>query len=63
MITAPLPVTVRDATAEDMAAIQAIYSFYVTKSCASFEEIPPSVEDMQARRARTLERGLPYLVA
>ncbi len=63
MITAPLPVTVRDATAEDMAAVQAIYSFYVTKSCASFEEVPPSVAEMQARRARTLERGLPYLVA
>ena len=63
MITTPLPVTVRDAQAEDMAAIQAIYCFYVTRSCASFEEEPPSIEEMQARRTRTLERGLPYLVA
>jgi len=63
MITSPLPVTVRDAREEDMAAVQAIYSYFVTRSCASFEEAPPSVEEMQARRRRTLERGLPYLVA
>lgn len=46
-----------------MAAIQAIYSHYVTKSCASFEEVPPTVAEMKARRTKTLERGLPYLVA
>ncbi|HVI51953.1 MAG TPA: GNAT family N-acetyltransferase [Candidatus Sulfotelmatobacter sp.] len=63
MITSPLPVAVRDAQEEDMAAIQAIYSYFVTRSCASFEEVPPTVEEMKARRARTLERGLPYLVA
>lgn len=63
MITSPLPVQIRDATEEDMAAVQAIYSYYVTRSCASFEEMPPSVEEMQARRRRVLERGLPYLVA
>jgi len=59
----PLPVIVRDATEADMEAVQAIYSYYVTKSSASFEEEPPSVEEMKARRRRTLERGLPYLVA
>jgi L-amino acid N-acyltransferase YncA len=58
-----LPVIIRDATPEDMAAVQAIYSYYVTKTCSSFEEEPPSVEEMQARLAKTRERGLPFLVA
>jgi L-amino acid N-acyltransferase YncA len=30
---------------------------------ASFEEAPPSVDEMRARRAAVLKRGLPYLVA
>jgi len=63
MMAHPLPVLVRDAEDRDMAAIQAIYSYYVLRSSASFEEEPPSVEEMKARRLRTLERGLPYLVA
>lgn len=63
MNTTPLPLVVRDALESDMAAIQAIYTYYVTRSCASFEEAPPTVEQMQQRREKTLERGLPYMVA
>lgn len=59
----PLPVLVRDATEADMAQVQAIYTFYVTRTAASFEEVPPTVEEMIRRRAATLERGMPYLVA
>lgn len=59
----PLPVLVRDATEADMAQVQAIYTFYVTRTAASFEEVPPSVDEMIRRRAATLERGMPYLVA
>lgn len=59
----PLPVLVRPATAEDMAQVQAIYSYYVTRTAASFEEEVPSVAEMQRRRAEVLARGLPYLVA
>ena len=58
-----LPLTIRDATAADMEAVQAIYSFYVTRTCASFEEEPPTIEEMRRRLAKTHERGLPYLVA
>lgn len=58
-----LAVVVRDATPSDMAAVQAIYGYYVTRTCASFEEAPPSVAEMEARLAKTRERGLPYLVA
>lgn len=46
-----------------MPAVQAIYSHYVLHDLCSFEEEVPSVEQMQARRAEVLARGLPYLVA
>jgi phosphinothricin acetyltransferase len=59
----PLPVIVRDAVDADMAAVQAIYGYYVTRTAASFEEVPPSCEDMTARLHKILRRGLPYLVA
>jgi len=58
-----LAVHVREATSDDMAEIQAIYSFYVTRSAASFEEEPPGLEEMERRRASLAARGLPYLVA
>lgn len=46
-----------------MAAVQAIYSHYVLHDLCSFEEEVPTVDQMQARRADVLQRGLPYLVA
>jgi phosphinothricin acetyltransferase len=54
---------VRDATEQDMAAIQAIYAGEVLHGIASFEEVPPTTEAMLARRAGVLELGLPYLAA
>lgn len=56
-------VRVRDAQPSDMAAVQAIYAHHVLHGIATFEEIPPSVEEMQSRRAAVLAAGLPYLVA
>ncbi|MBN8939408.1 MAG: GNAT family N-acetyltransferase [Rhizobiales bacterium] len=56
-------VVVRDATAADMAAVQEIYSHHVLHGLATFEESPPSVEEMLARRAAVLGAGLPYLAA
>src|SRR5579859_3086626 len=62
--TQHLPLTIRDATEADMEAVQAIYSFYVTRTSASFEETPPSLEEMRRRLLKTTqERGLPFLVA
>lgn len=61
--TTPLSVQIRDATDDDMAAVQSIYAFYVSRSAASFEEEVPSVEEMKARRAAITARGLPFLVA
>lgn len=54
---------IRDASADDMAAIQAIYAQHVLHSSATFEEVPPALPEMRARREHVLEQGLPYLVA
>jgi phosphinothricin acetyltransferase len=56
-------VRVRDATEPDMAVVQAIYAHYVLHGLATFEEIPPTVEEMLSRRAAVLAKGYPYLVA
>jgi phosphinothricin acetyltransferase len=44
-------VTIRDATADDAAAIAAIYAPLVTDTIVSFEEDPPSAEEMADRIA------------
>lgn len=52
-----------DASEADMAQVQRIYAHHVLHGLASFEEEPPPLEEMLARRAKVLEHGLPYLVA
>jgi L-amino acid N-acyltransferase YncA len=47
----------------DMAAVLAIYAFYVERTASSFEEVPPSLDEMCRRRAEIVRQGLPYLVA
>jgi L-amino acid N-acyltransferase YncA len=54
---------IRDASADDMAAIQAIYSHHVLHGTASFELTPPTLEEMRQRHATVLASKLPYLVA
>src|SRR5690606_30810390 len=54
---------IRDAAPGDMQAIQRIYAHHVLHGTATFEEIPPSVQDMQARPAAIVAQGMPYLVA
>jgi phosphinothricin acetyltransferase len=56
-------IIVRDSTEADVAAIQRIYSHHVLHGSASFEEVPPSIGEIVARRASVLELGLPYLAA
>lgn len=56
-------VVVRDAADPDMPAIQALYAHHVLHGIATFEEVPPSVEEMAGRRASVLKAGLPYLAA
>ena len=46
-----------------MHAVTLIYAKHVLHGLASFEEIPPSLDELQTRRAGVLQLGLPYLVA
>ncbi len=45
-----------------MAEVTAIYAHHVRHGSGSFEIEPPSLQDMLARRAEVLGRGLPWLV-
>lgn len=54
---------VRPAAAADFAAIHAIYAHHVLHGLASFEEEPPSLDELRRRFDEITRRGLPYLVA
>jgi L-amino acid N-acyltransferase YncA len=54
---------IRDASEADLPAIQAIYAHHVLTGVASFEETPPSVDDLLARLASVRSHDLPYMVA
>ena len=55
-------VLIRRATADDAAAIAAIYAPYVAASTATFEEVAPDAAEI-ARRMRGDEIAYPWLVA
>jgi L-amino acid N-acyltransferase YncA len=54
---------IRNATDDDVVAVQAIYSHWVLNGTASFEIEPPSVEEIRKRRNDVLDKRLPYLCA
>jgi phosphinothricin acetyltransferase len=56
-------ILVRDAREADMDAVSKIYAAHDLHGLASFEEVPPSLDEMKSRRAEVLQLGLPYLVA
>jgi L-amino acid N-acyltransferase YncA len=56
-------IRVRPTSEADMAAVRDIYAHYVLHSLATFEETPPTLDEMLARRRASVELGLPYLVA
>lgn len=56
-------IVVRDANEGDMRGVQRIYAHHVLHGLATFEEIPPPVQEIMARRAAVMAAGLPYLVA
>lgn len=56
-------ILVRDAQESDMDAVQSIYAHFVLNSLATFEETPPTVEEMMQRRGAIISAGFPYLVA
>ena len=54
---------VRPSTEADAEALAAIYGHHVLHGLGSFEEVPPTPEDMAGRRAAIVALGLPHLVA
>ena len=54
---------IRDATEADVPEIQAIYAHHVLHGTGTFEEEPPSVEDMLARFRKVVDSGCVWLVA
>jgi L-amino acid N-acyltransferase YncA len=57
------PIRLRDAAEDDMPAIARIYGHYVETSCCTFEETPPTAEEMTRRWRQLRESGLPWQVA
>jgi L-amino acid N-acyltransferase YncA len=54
---------VRPATPTDLAEIQSIYAFHVLHGTGTFEEEPPSVEEMAERFQKVTACGWSWLVA
>lgn len=53
----------RSAEPDDVPPIQSIYAHHVLNGLATFEEAPPSIEEMRQRLLEVMARGLPYWVA
>jgi phosphinothricin acetyltransferase len=53
----------RDATPGDLTAITAIYAHHVLHGTGTFEEVPPSRDDMSIRLAKGLANRFDWLVA
>ncbi len=54
---------IRPATSADVPGIQSIYAHHVLNGAGTFEEIPPSVEEVHRRFDGIVSRGWSYLVA
>jgi L-amino acid N-acyltransferase YncA len=54
---------IRDASDADVPDIQAIYAYHVLHGTGTFEEEPPSVEEMSARFHKVVDHGYIWLVA
>lgn len=54
---------IRSAEPTDIPEIQAIYAHHVLHGAGTFEEVPPSIEDIQRRYQAIVDRGWSYLVS
>jgi L-amino acid N-acyltransferase YncA len=55
--------TIRDAAVTDFTTIAAIYAHHVQTGLGSFEEMPPSADELMRRFQAVRARGLPWVVA
>jgi phosphinothricin acetyltransferase len=56
-------VQLRPASAADFPALQAIYALAVAEGLGTFEEAPPSADELRRRFDDITRQGFPYLVA
>ena len=56
-------ITVRNGTEDDLPSIEVIYAYEVLNGVATFEETPPTEDELRSRRQGVLDLGLPYLAA
>lgn len=54
---------IEPATPADAAQLAEIYGYHVLHGTASFEQVPPTAEDMAERLAKVQASGAPWLVA
>ena len=54
---------IRRAAPADLPEIQSIYAYHVLHGAGTFEEVPPSLEEIQRRFEAIVGRGWSYLVA
>ncbi len=54
---------IRRSVLEDVPSLARIYGYHVLHGTATFETVPPCVEEMERRREAVVSLGLPYLVA
>jgi phosphinothricin acetyltransferase len=54
---------IRDAASPDLPEIQGVYAHHVLHGTGTFEEVPPSVEEMSARHAAVTGKSWPWLIA
>ena len=54
---------IRPATEADLPEVQSIYAHHVLTGTGTFEEVPPSVEEMTERFRETASQGWSWLVA
>ncbi len=62
-ISDDVDIEIRDALPDDVHAIAALYAWHVLNGRASFEEVPPSDEEMHQRMENVAAQDLPWLVA
>lgn len=56
-------IAIRNLTPADLAAVTAIYEYHTLNSTGTFDETPPSLEEMREQADKVGAQGLPWLVA
>jgi phosphinothricin acetyltransferase len=54
---------IRDLTPDDLPAVTRIYAHHVLNGTGTFEEVPPSLDEIRARCEKVRALGLPWIVA